>query len=138
MIYYRSMHKRNLEEKGRKKHILILSDFSFSQFSLLDRVILSRSSFIQTNIFRKRKQLFFHFQHHHFLTTFFYSRHVIFFATFRLTLKNYFFEENEYDTHFFNFFRFLFKIKHHPISRKKQNEKPFFCIFSLEIPNTFF
>ena len=34
-------------------------------------------------------------------------------------------------------FHLLFKIKHHPILRKKQNEKLFFGIFS-EIQNTFF
>ena len=39
--------------------------------------------------------------------------------------------------HSFFKFSFLFKITYHPISRKKQSEKPFFCIFS-EIQNNFF
>ena len=35
-------------------------------------------------------------------------------------------------------FHLLFKLKHHPILRKKPNEKLFFWYFFLEIQNTFF
>ena len=48
-----------------------------------------------------------------------------FFANFHSTFKNIFFWKHS----FFRFFYLLFKIKHHPISRKKQNEKLFFVFF---------
>ena len=38
----------------------------------------------------------------------------------------------------FSFFTFLFKTKYHPISRQKQNEKLFFCIFFSGSQNTHF
>ena len=60
-----------------------------------------------------------------------------FFHHFSFDTQQNFFEENEYDIHFFNFSFFLFKIKYHPISRKRQNEKPFF-VFLSKIQNTFF
>ena len=56
-----------------------------------------------------------------------------FFCQFSINTQKYifvfFFEENEEDTRFFQFFRLLFKIKYHPISRKEKNEKPFFVFF---------
>ena len=92
---------QKFEEKERKKHISNLIQFFhfsiFSIFSLLGRVTLSRSSFIQTNIFCKRKQLFFyHFQRCIIIFyNIFYSRQniIIFFTSFCLTFKNIFFEE---------------------------------------------
>ena len=45
-----------------------------------------------------------------------------------------FFEENEWDIHFLIFF---YSKINYPITRKEQNEKTFFCIFS-KIQNTFF
>ena len=38
----------------------------------------------------------------------------------------------------FSFFIFLFKTKYHPISRQKQNEKLFFCIFFFQGFKTLF
>ena len=88
MLYYQSMHK-NLEDKERKKHNSKLDRFFiFFKFSLFGRVTLSRSSFIQTSIFRKNPFFFYHFQHGiFFLSIAFYSRHVSFFANFQSTPK---------------------------------------------------
>ena len=110
-----------LKTRKKETHLnLNLIFLFFSTFSLLGRVTLSRSSFIQTNIFSKKnsfsfsiilnmvyffQQLLFQTEHHHH----------IFFINFRLTLKNIFFEENEYDTHFLNF---LFNIPKYIFWRK--------------------
>ena len=121
--------------------------FIFFLISTFGRVTLSRSSFIQQKFFCKRKQLFFyHFQHCIFLTTpFILDMSVFFFANFHSTLKNIFsifqffqFFKKMNTTLIFSIFRLLFKIKHHPILRKKQNEKLFFCIFFQKFKTHFF
>ena len=130
MLYYQSMHK-NFEDKERKKHISNLIRFFYSFFLnfhfSVESHYLDHPLFEQT-FFRKKLLLFFyHFQHGiFFLTTPFYSRQ----NTFSFDIQQSFFEENEYDIHFFNFFFFFFKTKHHSISGKKQSEKPFFFILS--------
>ena len=50
----------NIEEKRKKKTLFILNPIFFCKFSC--QVTLSRSSFIQTNIFRKKTYFFYHFQ----------------------------------------------------------------------------
>ena len=64
---------------------------------------------------------------------------MLFFVDFHLTLKNIFSKKTDMTLifWFFVFSFFLFKIKHYPITRKKQNGKPFFCIFS-KIKNIIF
>ena len=83
-----------------------------------------------------RKTSFFRFQHGiiFFLTTTIYSRHVSFFLPIFDHPKKYFFLK-KWIRH--SFFRFLFKIKYYPITRKKQNEKLFFVFFK-NSKHTFF
>ena len=131
--------RRNFEEKRQKrKHLSNLSPHLFCKFS--HQVTLSRSSFIQQILFVKKLLFFLSFSNtiYFLLATHLYSRQNIiitfFFINFRLTLKNIFFEENEYDTHLLNFF---FSKINYPITRKEQNEKPFFCIFFQEFKTHF-
>ena len=110
----------------KRKHLSNLSPHLFCKFS--PQVTLSRSSFIQTCIFHKNFSFFRSFSTWYiFFTIAFYSRQN-FFYQFSFDTQKYFFEENEYDTRPFNF-SFFIQINYHPISRKKKNEKPFFCIF---------
>ena len=141
MLYYQSMHK-NFEYKERKKHISNLIQFFFifqffSTFSLLGRVTLSRSSFIQTNIFRKKKTLFFFIIFNMaFFSTPFIPDMSVFFVNFQLLKNIYFFLKKMNKTLVFSIFHLLFKVKHHPTSRKKQNEKLF--IFFQNLKTYFF
>ena len=116
------------KKRQKRKHLSNLSPHLFCKFS--HRVILSRSSFIQTSIFRKNFSFFFgHFQHGIFFINSFYSRYVKFFVNFQITksifLKkanntlvfsifssfiqsktpSYFEKETEWETIFFLFFK---------------------------------
>ena len=104
------------------KHISNLIRFFFANFLFeshyLDHLLFKQAFFVK-NFF------LIIFNTVIFLTTPFYSRHNIFF-----TISKIFFLKKTNKTFIFSIFHFLFKIKYHPTSRKKQNEKPFFCIFS--------
>ena len=105
MLYYKIMHK-NFEHKERKKHIsnLIRFFFIFSIFTFWSSHTIPIIFYSNKHFFVKKTSSFFgHFQHGiFFLSTPFYSN-MSFFSTFHLTLNKVFFEENEYDIHFFNF-----------------------------------
>ena len=125
---------QQFEDKARKKHISNLIQFFvfqfFSTFSLLGRVTLSRSSFIQTNIFCK---IFFFiiFNMVRFFVNLFYSRQniiIIFFYQFSFDTQKYFFEGNEYDTHLLNF-SFFIQNKLSSYFEKEKERKPFFLYF---------
>ena len=133
MLYHWSVHNK-LKTKKERKHISILIRFFhfsifffFLTFSLLGRVILSRSSFIQTSIFVKTSFWSF-FNMVHFFNKPFYSRqdNIFFsFSIFSIFLK----KTNE--TFISSFF---YSKINYPITRKEQNENPFFS----RIQNTFF
>ena len=53
----------------------------------------------------------------------------VFFYHFSFDASNYFFEENEYDTHFFNSSFLFTQIRCHFILKKNQNEKLFLYFF---------
>ena len=110
MFYFQSMHNETLRINDKEENTYLNRIyFFFCKFSF--RVILSRSSFIPTSIFRKNL-FFFIFNMVYFLTTAFCSRHVsFFFYHFSFDASKYFFEENEYDTHFFKFFIFIYTNK---------------------------
>ena len=110
----------------KERHLSNPSSHIFCKFS--HRVTLSRSFFIQTSIFCKKFSFF---------NTFLFLTCHHFFLHFSLNTQNIFLKKTNKTFIFLIFFYFLFKIKHHPTSRKKQNEELFFCIFS-EIQNTFF
>ena len=98
MLYYPSMHK-NLENKKRKKHSSILNRFFyFFKFSFFGQVTLSRSSFIQTSIFRKISSFF---STWHFFYQQLFILNIPFFS-FRSTLKSIF--------SIFQFFQFFKKM----------------------------
>ena len=122
---------QNFKDKERKQHNSNLN--RFFQFSLFGRVTLSRSSFIQQIFFVKKTSFFFW----SFLTWYiFYEPLFIptchFFTTFHLTLNKVFSKKTNMT------FIFLFKIKHHSILGKKQNEKPFFVFFLQKFRTHFF
>ena len=123
MLYHQSVHN-NLKTKRERKHISNLINFFifqfFSTFSLLGRVTLSRSSFIQTNIFRKKTL----FQH-----LFILDMSSFFFANFQLPKNIFFWRKRIRHSFFSNFFNLLFKIKHYLTSRKKQSGKLYFFVF---------
>ena len=123
MLYHWSVHNK-LKTKKERKHISILIRFFhfsifFLTFSLLGRVILSRSSFIQTSIFVKTSFWSF-FNMVHFFTSHFYSRQDTHFF-YRFQFFN-FFEENEWDIHFL-IFLFKNKLSYY---EKGTEWKPFF------------
>ena len=121
MLYHQSVRK-NFEDKERKKHISNLIRFFHSFFSLLIGPHYLIHLLFKQPFFRKKTSFFDHFQHGmFFLSTHFYSKHVIF--------SKYFFLKKTNKTFIFSIFHFLFKIKYHPISRKRQNEKSLFCLF---------
>ena len=128
MLHYQSMHK-NFE--NRKKHISNLIWF-FSNFHfLVESHYLDPSLFKQT-VFCKRKLPLFFLS---FSTLYLFLQHLIsdmsvfFFANFQSPKKYIFWRKRIRHSFFRFFFHFLFKVKHHPISRKKQNEKLYFFIF---------
>ena len=109
----------NLEEHWKKESPLQspISNPIFPFCKFFCWVTLFRSSFIQTYIFLKENIFSFSTSSFFFNNTFlFLTCH--FFYHFSFDTLKYFFEENEYNTHFFRFFIFLFKIKYHPIPRK--------------------
>ena len=116
------------ESWRREKHISNLIRFFIANFLVelyyLNHLLFKQAFFIKTSfwLFSTR---YISFKQHIFILdrTFFYP------------FQKYFFFGRKRTRHLF--FAFLFKIKHYPITRKKQNEKPFFLYFS-EIQNTFF
>ena len=129
MIYYQSVHK-NFEDKKKKKRISnLICFFSIFQISLFGRITLSRSFFIQINIFEKKLLLFLIVFKHR-------TSSSQFFLPIFVWHSKYFFEKNEYDTHLFNF-SFFIQNKLSSYFEKEKERKSFFCIFS-EIKNTFF
>ena len=123
----------NLEEQWKKESYFQskIQFFLFTNF-LVDSHYFDHLSFKHT--FFVKEHNFFIFNIIIFWTTLFYSRHVIFFTTFCLTLKFFFVEENEYDT----FFSFFIQNKTLSYFEKGTEWKTIFVFFSSEIPNTFF
>ena len=110
---------QQFEDKERKKHISNLIQFFlfFSNFHFLveshypDHLLFKQAFFVKTFFF-------YHFQHGIFFNTF-YSWHVNFFCQFFNYPKIYFFLKKTNETLVFSIFHLLFKVKHHPTSRKK-------------------
>ena len=137
-----------LRKQERKNHILtqFKKKMYFSIFhSFFYLYNLDYSFFIQTSFFHKKKTslLFFwsFLTRYYFFNNIFYSRQniiIIFFTNFQSPNNIFFLKKNNKTLIFFDFFHLLFKIKHHPTSRKKQNEKLFFCIFFENSKHTFF
>ena len=98
MFYYQSMHK-SFEDKERKKHISNL--IRFFSFFLVESYYLNHLLFKQA-FFVKKKLFFWSFSTWYifFLSTPFYSN-MSFFHHFSFNTQQSFFEENEYDIHFF-------------------------------------
>ena len=103
MLYYQSVHN-NLKTRRERKHISNLIQF----FNFQGKLLFSFSTW------------------YFFISSFLLLTCQFFFFQ---SPKNIFFRRKRIQHSFFQFFIFLFKIKYHPISIKKQNEKPFFCIF---------
>ena len=134
---------QKFEDMERRKHTSNLIQFFFFNFfqhfhfqvesHYLDPPLFKQTFFVKKTLF------FIIFNTAFFLSTPFYSRHVsFFFANFQLPKNICFFKKTNKKLTFSFFFYLLFKIKNHPTSRKRQNEKLyFFCIFS-EIEITFF
>ena len=75
-----------------------------------------------------------------FISSFLFQTCKFFFCQFSFNTQKIFFQRKRIWHSFFDFSSFHFfysKVKHYPITRKEQNEKLFFCIFS-RIQNTFF
>ena len=133
--------QRLLKTKKKETHFNLNPIFSFFQFSLYWSSHTILIILYSTNIFRKKTSFFPSFFFIIFNTIYFFNSRYLFqtcqfffLPIFIQHSKIYFqffqcFQKNEYDTHFFNFSFFLFKIKHYPITRKEQNEKLFFRIF---------
>ena len=139
LINHASLPKYTQKFWRQGKHISNLIRFFIFLIFYFWSGTLSRSSFIQTTICRKKTFIFLIiFSAVFFLTTAFYSRHVsfFFFCQFSFNTQKIFFSEGPR----FLFFRLLFKIKQHPTSRKEiEWETIFFCIFvSSKIENTSF
>ena len=120
---------QKFEDRERKKHIFNLIRFFFN-FHFFDQVTLSRSSFIQTNIFCKKLFFSIIFNTAYFNNNFLFQME----SFFLFNIPKYiFFEENEQDVHF-QFFNFLLQIKYHLIflQRNKVENFFFFCIFFWE------
>ena len=128
-------------------HRVTLSRLSFIQTSIFHKnfslflIIFNMVYFFNSFLFQTcqfsfsitQKYFFWSFstQYIYFFNNSFLFQHVIFFTTFHLTLnKVFFFRKKRIRHSFFHLFIFLFKIIHHSISEKKQNEKPCFLYFS--------
>ena len=138
MLYYQSMYKILKTRKEETHPNLKLIFHFFSTFSLLDRVTLSRSSFVQTNIFSKKKtlSLFWLFSTWYIFSTTFIPDMSIFFLPIFNNPKVFFWRKRIKHS----FFRIFFYSKWNTIllRKKKWNEKLLFFVFFSKIQNIFF
>ena len=124
MLYHQSVHT-NLKTMRERKHISNL--IQFFHFSIFFNIFTFRSSHTISILL---------YSTHFFVKTFFFFKHGIFSFNNSYLFYTCQFQHSKIII-IFSIFRLLFKIKHHPISRKKQDEKLFFVFFS-KIQNTFF
>ena len=124
------MHNKNWEkENDGKESTYLIRIYLFWKFPC--RAILSRSSFIQTSIFRKNFFLFFlSFSNMiYFFQQLLFQTSQFFFVNFQITQK-YFLKKTNKTLVFSIFFLYLlFKVKHHPTSRKKTEWETIFLYF---------
>ena len=126
------MHNEALRKKWQKrKHLSNPSSHIFFANFLIESHYLDHPLF--THFFVKTFSFFFldHFQHgiYFLINSFLFQTYQFFFFVNFQTPKNIFFWRKRIRHSFFLFFHLLFKVKHHPTSRKKQNEKLFLYLY---------